>query len=1457
MKKSYKTGLLIVFVIIIGVITATQSDFLQGRMMKIRGLPAYDETRGLPSTCNDGIWNGEEQGVDCGRTCEKNCCENGYLDETLGECDIDLGGSCGGSCVWEQTNGPLTDYNPRIFFDPDDYKIIYTSSNTGNGILKSTDRGNSWQKLDTGISIPYVFYFDIAPSDHEIMYASTAIGSIYKSNDKGVTWDNVTNNLDTKGMGIWTLEIHPENPNIVYVGTGAYIHPVGLVEDGAGVIFKTSNGGETWEQMDIGNKGRFISSIRIDPVNPNTVYATTAVLDACKANSMDELAGVFKTTNGGETWEEANNGLLHHGVHALVIDPTDHNTLFVGTGCVGLPDLPEGNIFKSTNAGETWTQIIDSPNHSIGPVVFDPKNPDIMYAAGYFSFYRSQDHGNTWEAIYPMGEGGHYEGASYAFPFQIAIHPYNSDIIFMGTYSGGIIKSTNGGKDWIPSNGDKSKGFVIGHANAVSVFPSDPNIMYAATIGGPFKTTNGGDTWQPLKEEQHDYSVNRGVKVDPVDPNIVYFGGLNSFVRADGDNLELFLDGSSNNPDQQSGSELSPQFIDLLFKRSNHNIVYTAFLTETDLAPQYDGFYRFDFSDPNNPLYEKRNNGLTNKRIHALAQDKKTNTIYAGTESWTTLTRSGGQGKSRANISDGPGSLFKTTNEGQSWNKVSNDLSFITAYKLLVPENNNNHIYAATNGHGVYFSGNKGQNWEPLGAHDTVQYTTLIDFNEEENTVYTYDRSDQKVYKTIDWDEPGQEYAPQWIDIFDLSIINTSDHIISLKTKGDYVYLGTEKNGLYISDDNGESWSNKKIILSRLPSKKISWIEIDPFNPSKIYAALVGEKALVYVSNDHGQTWSKLNDPATFSTIHELTVDPNNEAVVYSAPWGGGLFVSSNNGQAWQKIETPTISISSIIVDPQDSNHLIIGDRTKPKIYESYNKGQTWSELVSLDEDDYYRVTSMALHQGKLYFSVFNKVNGFISILINGPVSGTTFKLENNNPVELGGDADRSVLNFFSDGNDLYAVTHIDGVFRLENNDLEKISDALPDMAFNNVIKDENGILYVSGGGDIDLDGSFRIGDNDIVNNIYYSPDEGESWNPLLEGDVFGSTIKRFFQHPINKDMFFAATANGLFVSTDNGNSWSEQNNGLHFENISSMFVANDYVYVGTSGGGTYAGEIKQDHSIDWTDSTGPFPEIYNIQIKADPENQGVIYLTSFPGGVFKSTDAGNNWVESNFALPSFSVADPTKLGYYNLIIDPFDSNELYLGIFGKGVYKSTNGAQTWMPLYELDEKSVYTVASTGDHLVVGTNSQPSIYKTPIDDQDWDEVALNDGRTVVSSIAVGDNSDVIYAAAFPGGLFKTEDGGDSWKEISTLLDFRKKFVSGIGFENFFFNVLVNPNNSSEIYLSGYLGELYRSKNGGETWSDFSKGLVRQGIITDLDIDNNGDVLVVSQKAGGVSKMNLK
>lgn len=463
----------------------------------------------------------------------------------------------------------------------------------------------------------------------------------------------------------------------------------------------------------------------------------------------------------------------------------------------------------------------------------------------------------------------------------------------------------------------------------------------------------------------------------------------------------------------------------------------------------------------------------------------------------------------------------------------------------------------------------------------------------------------------------------------------------------------------------------------------VTSLEIDREDPNRMYAGVVGERGRIYSTDDRGVTWEPLGGGFTFVTIHELAVDPGDDATVYAAPWGGGLFRSTDHGETWMELDSPTVSISSIVIDPEDSSHVLLGDRTAPRIYESSDRCRSWHPLVELDQDLYYRVFAMALHAGELYFSVMNRQEGLLS-LFTGPFSGTSFRLGSEGPAPLEGEMTRVALDFHSNGHDLYAVSHIQGVFQLLDGRWVDLSEGLPAVGFNTVLTLEGSTICVAGGCALDVDLTPRESDPGAIRQIYTRRSPEEGWTQVLSGDPFGSGIKKLLCHPDDDTVWFAATGNGIFVSRASGaaGSWSPQNSGLLLENIGDMALTRRHVYAGTLGGGVYVGRILPDYSVAWESSTGPFPPIYNVQVRIDPADSDVLYASSYPGGVFKTTDGGSTWHECNFGLPSFPVDDPTLQGYYSLEIDPADTEVLYLGISGKGVYKSTTGGATWRPMY-------------------------------------------------------------------------------------------------------------------------------------------------------------------------------
>ena len=249
-----------------------------------------------------------------------------------------------------------------------------------------------------------------------------------------------------------------------------------------------------------------------------------------------------------------------------------------------------------------------------------------------------------------------------------------------------------------------------------------------------------------------------------------------------------------------------------------------------------------------------------------------------------------------------------------------------------------------------------------------------------------------------------------------------------------------------------------------------------------------------------------------------------------------------------------------------------------------------------------------------------------------------------------------------TDSNTVYIGTHPNGLFKSTNggNSWESISQ-LADLPVRD-IGFHNGNIYLV----TDCSGS----SDTPACGVYVSKDSGNTWENIVLESLKSTTV---FGISFHGNDLYIATANDAYKHTIGSESWVPLN--VPFKETATIAATDNKIYVGTHGGGVYRSNIN---NIEYWKSQGPYAEIYNIQIKVDPTNSDTIYASSYPGGVFKSTDKGKTWNEKNFALPSFKVIDPTIQGYYSLEIDPNNPEVLYLGIFGKGVYKSTNGAGTW-----------------------------------------------------------------------------------------------------------------------------------------------------------------------------------
>ncbi|GAA4272112.1 hypothetical protein U6A24_11445 [Aquimarina gracilis] len=353
------------------------------------------------------------------------------------------------------------------------------------------------------------------PTNNKIIYAGTAGGGVWKSENAGASFVSV---FDDHAQSIGAVAIDPSDPdNTVWVGTGE-IWTRNSVSIGDG-LYKSTDGGANWKKIGFENSER-ISSIEINPKNPNEVYV--GVLGALWGDSEDR--GVYKTTDGGKTWEKILYVNEKTGVNDLLMDPTDPNTLYAAmwefrrTAWGFNSGGPSSALYKSTDAGKTWNKIHNGfPKGDLGrfAIAIAPSNPKTVFAVVESKedkgLYRSDDAGANWKLL-----NGDFGLVVRPFYFsRLVVHPKNPDILVKGGLFGSI--SRDGGKTF------KNLGNMHADIHDIVFDIDNPEAMYVGTDGGVYRSWDGGATMDmvdnlPLSQFYH-------ISVDNEEPYNIY-GGL-------------------------------------------------------------------------------------------------------------------------------------------------------------------------------------------------------------------------------------------------------------------------------------------------------------------------------------------------------------------------------------------------------------------------------------------------------------------------------------------------------------------------------------------------------------------------------------------------------------------------------------------------------------------------------------------------------------------------------------------------------------------------------------------------------------------------------------------------------------------------------------------------------------------------------------------------------------------
>ncbi|WP_447971661.1 WD40/YVTN/BNR-like repeat-containing protein [Nitrospira sp. M1] len=306
----------------------------------------------------------------------------------------------------------------EIALHPSKPNILYIATNAY--LYKSRDEGATWKNISQGMTHSRVISLAIDPLFPANVYAGTKGDAVFRSYNGGQNWESKRAGLEgvTISSVVHQLVVVPGSSQRFFAATSMG-------------VFETETAGETWvKRMEGMKEVLMVVSLSIDPQQPQTLYAGTS-------------GGVYKSLDGGHWWDKVNNGLVDPevlkssralGVTKIRIDPHHSESVYAAT-LIGL--------YKTVNGGQSWENIgEDLPDQMLSDLLIDPTNPDVIYVGSREGVHRSTNGGTTWR---PINEG--LENLNIR---ALAMNPQDSQVLYVGTNGSGLYRSRSGGESWEP-----------------------------------------------------------------------------------------------------------------------------------------------------------------------------------------------------------------------------------------------------------------------------------------------------------------------------------------------------------------------------------------------------------------------------------------------------------------------------------------------------------------------------------------------------------------------------------------------------------------------------------------------------------------------------------------------------------------------------------------------------------------------------------------------------------------------------------------------------------------------------------------------------------------------------------------------------------------------------------------------------------------------------------------------
>ena len=675
--------------------------------------------------------------------------------------------------------------------------------------------------------------FAVHPDKRHEYYVATSSGGVWKTINGGANYTPIFDQQGSYSIGCITMD--PNNPYVIWVGTGENNNQRSVgYGDG---IYRSKDGGKTWKHMGLKNS-EHIAKIIVDPRNSNIVYV--AAIGPLWSEGGDR--GLYKSMDGGKTWESKIKVDEHTGVTDLIMDPNNPDVLYAATYqrrrhvFTWMSGGPGSGLYKSTDSGESWEQLKTGlPSSIIGRIglAMSPADSDIVYAIveamdGQQGFYRTSNRGGSWKKMSNYVTSGNYYQ-------EIVVDPKDVNTVYsLSTYN---MVTRDGGKTF-SRLGEKNK-HVDNHVMWID--PDDTDYLLVGCDGGIYESFDRGKNW--IYKENLPVTQFYKVTVDNDLPFYNIYGGTQ-------DNYSL---GGPSRTKSQNGITNEDWFVTLggdgfesAVDPENPNIIYAQY--------QYGNLYRFDKA--------------SGERIDIKPRARKNENAY--TWNWDAPLQVSSHVPKRVYFA--ANKLFRSDDRGNTWEVISDELSRgVDRNKLkvmgrtwsvdMIEKNggvskfgaaiafhespiDKNLLYVGTDDGLIHVTENSGNTWKKYERFSNVPKMTYV------NMLLASQHNENVVY----------------------SVFNNHK-------KGDF------KPYLFRSDNKGKSW---KSISSNLPIRgSVYSIAEDHIDPNLLF---VGTEFGLFFSLDGGAYWKQIKAGLPTIAVRDLAIQERENDLVLGT-FGRGFYV--------------------------------------------------------------------------------------------------------------------------------------------------------------------------------------------------------------------------------------------------------------------------------------------------------------------------------------------------------------------------------------------------------------------------------------------------------------------------------------------------------------------------------------------------------------------------------------